>query len=66
MLSDIYGKDMRLSTDIIVRLCGYIVNIKVVKIHHHRILGVQFFGRFLISGVGANKNQFGWITQSYK
>ena len=39
-------KDMRLSTDIIVRLCSYIVNIKVVKIHYHRELGVQFLDRF--------------------
>ena len=41
------GKDMyvRLSTDIIVRLYSYVVNIKVVKIHH-RELGVQFLDRF--------------------
>ena len=39
-------KDMRMSTDIIVRLCSYIVNIKVVKIHHHRELGVQLLDRF--------------------
>ena len=39
-------KDMRLSTDIIVRLYSYVVNIKVVKIHHHRELGVQFLDRF--------------------
>ena len=30
-------KDMRLSADIIVRLYSYVVNIKVAKIHHHRI-----------------------------
>ena len=49
MLSDIRTymcKDMRLSTDITVRLYSYVVNIKVVKINHHRKLGVQFLGRF--------------------
>ena len=35
-------KDMRLSTGIIVRLYSYVVNIRVVKIHHHRELAVQF------------------------
>ena len=39
-------KDMHLSTDIIVRLYSYVVNIKVVKIHHHRELDVQFLDRF--------------------
>ena len=39
-------KDMRSSTDIIVRLYRYVVNIKVMKIHHHRELGVQFVDRF--------------------
>ena len=39
-------KDMRLSTDVIVRLYSYVVNIKDVKVHHHRELGVQFLDRF--------------------
>ena len=39
-------KDMRFSTDIIVRLCSYVVNIKDVKVHHRRELGVQFLDRF--------------------